>query len=258
MSITCHDTESVRARLRAVQQRIAQAERQYGRAPGAVTLLAVSKASPALAIQAVHAEGQTLFGESYLQEALPKIEALQGQGMEWHFIGPLQSNKTKHIAQHFAWAHSIDREHIAQRLSAQRCLSVQNHRALPPLNICLQVKVGDEAQKAGVNVSDQAAVMTLAHAVAKLPQLKLRGLMAIPVPLQDFDAQRRAFSAVRKTFERLNEDGLALDTLSMGMSNDMEAAIAEGATIVRIGSAIFSAWSKVGTSKPGTCAGERM
>ena len=254
ISITCHDMESVRARLRMVRQRIEQAERQYGRAPGAVTLLAVSKASPALAIQAVHAEGQTLFGESYLQEALPKIEALQGQGMEWHFIGPLQSNKTKHIAQHFAWAHSIDREHIAQRLSAQRCLSVQSS----PLNICLQVKVGDEAQKAGVNVSDQAAVMTLAHAVAKLPQLKLRGLMAIPVPLQDFDAQRRAFSAVRKTFERLNEDGLALDTLSMGMSNDMEAAIAEGATIVRIGSAIFSAWSKVGTSKPGTCAGERM
>lgn len=233
MNLTRPDIDSIRVRLQAVRQRIALAERQYGRICGAVTMLAVSKAWPAHAIQVAHAEGQILFGESYLQEALPKIEALQAQDIEWHFIGPLQSNKTKHIAQHFTWVHSIDREHMAQRLSAQRH-SAQNH-----LNICLQIKVSDETQKAGVNVSDQAAVLKLAHAVAKLPHIKLRGLMAIPAPLQDFDAQRRAFGAVRETFERLNEDGLDLDTLSMGMSNDLEAAIAEGATIVRIGSAIF-------------------
>lgn len=234
------DRESIRARLRAVQQRIVQAEQRYGRAPGAVALLAVSKTWPVSAIRAAHEEGQMLFGESYLQEALPKIEAFHsrggidhGQGIEWHFIGPLQSNKTKQIAQHFAWVHSIDRELIAQRLSAQRSPT------LPLLNICLQVKVGDEAQKAGVNVRDPVALRRLADSVIGLSHIKLRGLMAIPAPLQNFDEQRRAFSAVREAFERLNRDGLGLDTLSMGMSNDMDAAVAEGATLVRIGSAIF-------------------
>ena len=171
MDIPGSDIDSVRVRLQAVQQRIAQAEQRYGRVPGAVTLLAVSKTWPVQIIRAAHAEGQTLFGESYLQEALPKIEALQDHGIEWHFIGPVQSNKTKNIAQHFAWVHSIDREHIAQRINAQRCISAQGHRALPPLNICLQVKIGDEAQKAGVNVSDQAALQSLAHTVAGCPVL---------------------------------------------------------------------------------------
>ncbi len=251
------DRESIRARLLAVRQRIAQAEQRYGRAwgggscaslrsphlgilPGEVALLAVSKACPVSAIRAAHEEGQMLFGESYLQEALPKIEALHsqggidhGQGIEWHFIGPLQSNKTRQIAQHFAWVHSIDRELIAQRLSAQRSPS------LPPLNICLQVKVGGEAQKAGVDVHDRAALQRLASSVAALPHIKLRGLMAIPAPRRDFADQRHAFSVAREAFEQLNRDGFGLDTLSMGMSNDMDAAIAEGATLVRIGSAIF-------------------
>ena len=225
--------ESISARLLAVRQRIAQAEQRYGRAPGAVALLAVSKTWPVSAIQEAHEAGQSLFGESYLQEALPKIEALHGQGMEWHFIGPLQSNKTRQIAQHFSWAHSIERELIAQRLSAQRS------PALPPLNICLQIKVGGEAQKAGVDVHDRAALQRLVDGVVGLPHIKLRGLMAIPAPVQGFDEQCRAFAAVREVFEQLNRDGLGLDTLSMGMSSDMDAAIAEGATLVRIGSAIF-------------------
>lgn len=226
------DMELVRMRLQAVRQRIVQAERCYGRAPGTVALLTVSKTWPTSAIQVVHKEGQGIFGESYVQEALPKIEALQGRDMEWHFIGPVQSNKTRAIAQHFAWVHSVDREQIAQRLSAQS-------QRVSPLNICLQVKIGDEAQKAGVDVRDQVTLRKLAHAIARLPHLKLRGLMVIPAPLQDFDAQRHAFRRVREAFERLNEDGLSLDTLSMGMSNDLEAAIAEGSTLVRIGSAIF-------------------
>ena len=227
------DAAAVRARLLAVRQRIVRAEQRYGRAPGTVALLAVSKTWPMSAIRIAHEEGQVLFGESYLQEALPKIEALQGQSLEWHFIGPLQSNKTRQIAQHFSWVHSIDRELIVQRLNAQRSPS------LPPLNICLQVKVGDEAQKAGVDVRDTVALQRLAANAAGLPHIKLRGLMAIPAPLQDFDEQRRAFAMVREAFERLNREGAGLDTLSMGMSNDMDAAIAEGATLVRIGSAIF-------------------
>jgi PLP dependent protein len=197
--------------------------------------MAVSKGWPAATVRLAHAAGQRAFGENYLQEALPKTETLCDQGIEWHFIGPIQSNKTKGIALNFAWVHSIDRELIAQRLSTQR---PQN---MPPLNVCLQVNVGGEAQKAGVDVHDQNALQRLAHAVAGLPQLKLRGLMAIPLPLQDVDGQRHAFCAVRAAFEKLNADGLALDTLSMGMSNDMDAAIAEGATVVRIGSAIFGA-----------------
>lgn len=233
MNIFIPDGEPIGARLRAVQQRIAQAEQRFGRIPGAVTLLAVSKGWPVSALHAVRTAGQALFGESYLQEALPKIDALHNHGIEWHFIGPLQSNKTKQIAQHFSWVHSVDRESIARRLSAQRSATLQ------PLNICLQVKTGDEAQKQGVDVHDLAALERLAESVSELPHIKLRGLMTIPAPLQAFDEQRRLFSAVREVFERLNQNGWGLDTLSMGMSNDMEAAIAEGATLVRIGSAIF-------------------
>lgn len=221
------------ARLQAVRQRIAEAEQRFGRLPGSVTLLAVSKTWPTYAIRAALGAGQTRFGESYVQEALPKIEALQGEGAEWHFIGPIQSNKTKNITTYFSWVHSVDRLSIAQRLSTQR------PPALPPLNVCLQINVGGELQKAGVDVADWPTLQRLAHTVAELPQLRLRGLMAIPPPLYEIAQQRRAFRVLREMLERLNTDGLRLDTLSMGMSGDLEAAIAEGATMVRIGSAIF-------------------
>lgn len=228
-------TDSIQARLDAVRQRIAEGERRHGRPPGAVILLAVSKTWPVADIRAAIEAGQTRFGESYLQEALPKIAALPDKGLEWHFLGPIQSNKTKNIALHFDWAHGVDRLIIAERLNAQR----PPH--MPPLNVCLQVNVGNEPQKAGVQVQELPA---LASAVAALPRLKLRGLMAIPPPADNIGEQRQAFRIVREALERLNGGGLALDTLSMGMSGDMEAAIAEGATLVRIGSAIFGERTK--------------
>lgn len=217
-------------RLNAVRAHVVSAERQYGRVPGSVALLAVSKTWPVADILAAVDAGQTRFGESYVQEAMPKIEALAGRGIEWHFIGPIQSNKTKQIARCFDWVHSIDRLSIAQRLNDQR------PPELPSLHVCLQVNIGDEPQKAGVSLTELPA---LADAVAALPRLKLRGLMAIPPLTDNFEAQRRVFRQVREAFESLNAKGLRLDTLSMGMSGDLEAAIAEGATVVRIGSAIF-------------------
>ncbi|MDX1251436.1 MAG: YggS family pyridoxal phosphate-dependent enzyme [Gammaproteobacteria bacterium] len=222
--------DSIQARLNAVRAHIASAEHQYGRAPGSVTLLAVSKTWPVADILAAVDAGQACFGESYLQEAVPKIEALAGKGIEWHFIGPIQSNKTKPIALHFDWVHSIDRLSVAQRLNDQR------PPELPPLHACLQVNIGNEPQKAGVGLAELPA---LADAVAVLPRLRLRGLMAIPPLTDNFNTQRQIFRRVREALERLNARGLNLDTLSMGMSGDLEAAIAEGATMVRIGSAIF-------------------
>jgi PLP dependent protein len=216
--------------LQQVLERIRAAERRYGREPGAVTLLAVSKQQPIEAIRAAAAAGQRCFGENYLQEALPKIEALASEGLEWHFIGPLQSNKTRPVAEHFAWMHSVDRLKIAQRLSEQR------PDALPPLNICLQVNISGEASKSGVEPDD---LPELAAAVTRLPRLRLRGLMAIPAPSEDFAEQRRACARLRECQERLLGAGQDLDTLSIGMSDDLEAAIAEGATLVRIGTAIF-------------------
>jgi len=220
--------------LAAVQQRIALAAQLASRDPRSVTLLAVSKTFPAEDVRATHAAGQHAFGENYVQEALTKIETLADlrASLEWHFIGPLQSNKTRPVAENFDWVHSVDRLKIAQRLAEQRPAH------LPPLNVCLQVNVSGEASKAGVSPAEAAEV---AHAIAALPQLRLRGLMSIPEPAETIDAQRVPHRQLRELFERLRADGLELDTLSMGMSSDLEAAVLEGATIVRVGTAIFGA-----------------
>ncbi|MGF6727139.1 pyridoxal phosphate enzyme (YggS family) [Paraburkholderia sp. GAS41] len=218
--------------LHAVSQRIALAEQTAARDPHSVTLLAVSKTFPADDVRAAHAAGQRLFGENYVQESLAKIEALADlrASLEWHFIGPLQSNKTRPVAENFDWVHSVDRLKIAQRLAEQRPAH------LPPLNVCLQVNVSGEASKAGVTPAEAAEV---AHAIAALPQLRLRGLMSIPEPAETVEEQRVPHRQLRELFERLRADGLELDTLSMGMSGDLEAAVLEGATIVRVGTAIF-------------------
>ncbi|MDY7577978.1 YggS family pyridoxal phosphate-dependent enzyme [Herbaspirillum sp. RTI4] len=232
--------------LQAIHQRIERAVTAAGRAPGSVQLLAVSKTFDAAAVADAVAQGQTAFGENYVQETLDKIATLAASGapaLEWHFIGPLQSNKTRQIAEHVDWVHSVERLKIAQRLSDQR------PPQLPPLNICLQVNISGEASKSGTTVQDMPA---LAAAVAALPRLRLRGLMAIPAPGADVQQQRAAFAQVRVLFENLRAQGLALDTLSMGMSDDLEAAIAEGATIVRIGSAIFGARTYPSPTKEST------
>lgn len=203
---------------------------EAGRAASDVTLLAVSKTFAPGAIREAYQGGQTCFAESYVQEALNKIAALQDLPIEWHFIGPIQSNKTRAIAEHFTWVHSVDRLKIAERLSAQRPAH------LPPLQICLQVNVSEEVSKSGVPSGE---VSQLAMKVAQLPHLNLRGLMAVPAPNDDVAAQRAAFAQLRELRDQLSRQGLPLDTLSMGMSHDFAAAIAEGATMVRIGSAIF-------------------
>lgn len=197
-----------------------------------VKLVAVSKAQPASAIREAYAAGQTIFGENYLQEALDKQSQLTDLGIEWHFIGPMQSNKTQPISQHFAWVHSIDRLKIAQRLNDAR------PPQLPPLQVCIQVNVSHEDSKSGVAPDDLAA---LATEIAKLPRLKLRGLMAIPAPTKDINQQIAQFKRVRECYDALLAQGFALDTLSIGMSEDYRAAIAQGATFVRIGSALFGA-----------------
>lgn len=205
-----------------------------GRAPEQVQLLAVSKTFDAAAVAEAADAGQPAFGENYLQEALDKISSLEtlrpGNQVEWHFIGPIQSNKTRPIAEHFAWVHSVDRLKIAQRLSEQR----PEH--LPPLNVCLQINISGEASKSGALPAQAAA---LAATIAALPRLRLRGLMAIPEPAQSDAARRRPLREMRELMQALRAQGLDLDTLSMGMSDDLEAAVAEGATIVRIGTAIF-------------------
>lgn len=216
--------------LQAVKSRIVAATLQNGRTVESVELLAVSKTFPAEAVREAFAAGQTAFGESYVQEALTKIAALRDLPLEWHFIGPLQSNKTRQVAENFAWVHSVDRAKIAERLSSAR------PAGLPPLQVCLQVNVSGEASKSGVT-PDEAE--TLAAHVQALSHLKLRGLMAIPAPTDDTALQHQQFRIVHDLFVQLNRRNFRLDTLSMGMSDDMEAAIAEGATIVRVGSAIF-------------------
>lgn len=212
-----------------VRERIREAAQASQRDSQSVGLLAVSKTKPAAAVREAYAAGQRDFGENYLQEALAKQAELSDLDLVWHFIGPIQSNKTKLIAEHFHWVHSVDRLKIAQRLSEQRPAH------LPPLNICLQVNVSGEASKSGCAPE---ALPALAAAVAALPSLRLRGLMAIPEPTSDPSAQRAAFARLRELQEGLPQ---SLDTLSMGMSDDLEAAIAEGATWVRIGSALFGA-----------------
>jgi len=197
-----------------------------------VNLLAVSKAQSAIAIREAYAAGQKLFGENYLQEALDKQSQLADLAIEWHFIGPIQSNKTQLIAQHFNWVHSIDRLKIAQRLNDAR------PETLAPLQVCIQVNISNEESKSGVT---QQELDTLASAISKLPRLKLLGLMAIPEPSNDNNKQRIQFKQVRECYDALLEKGFTLDTLSIGMSDDYRIAIEEGATIVRIGSALFGA-----------------
>jgi hypothetical protein len=216
--------------LQAVRRRVEEAAAQCGRDPGAILLLAVSKTFGPDVIRAAHACGQRAFGESYAQEAVNKIEVLRDLDLEWHFIGPIQSNKTRLLAENFSWVHGVDREKIAQRLSEQR------PNGMVPLNVCIQVNVSGEPSKSGVPPEQVAA---LARTMAALPRINLRGLMAIPEPTADVALQRARFRQVRELKDKLVARGLTLDTLSMGMSADMEAAIMEGATIVRVGSAIF-------------------
>ncbi len=207
-------------------------ERRYDRPPGGVRVLAVSKTKPPEAVRAAAEAGQREFGENHVQDALVKLDALGGLDLIWHFIGPVQSNKTRVVATRFDWVHSIDRAKIATRLNAQR------PEELPPLEVCIQVNVSGEDSKSGV---DPDQVEELARVVSGLPRLKLRGLMTLPRISAGLQTQRQPFATLRRILETLNTRGFALDTLSMGMSNDMEAAIAEGATIVRIGTAIFGA-----------------
>jgi pyridoxal phosphate enzyme (YggS family) len=225
---------SIESNLQEVKRRISGAALAAGREPAAVCLLAVSKTFAAEAVRRAHAAGQRAFGENYVQEALAKIDALADlrPGIEWHLIGPLQSNKTRAVAEAFDWVHSVDRLKVAQRLAEQR------PAGLPPLQLCLQINISGEASKSGVRPAEAAA---LALAVAALPRERvvLRGLMAIPEPAGEFDAQRMPHRALRELLAAVNARGLALDTLSMGMSADLEAAVAEGATIVRVGTAIF-------------------
>ena len=220
----------VGAALHAVRTRIGELEQRYRREPGSVRLLAVSKTMPPEAIGAAIAAGQRAFGENHLQDAMTKVEAFARRGVSWHFIGAVQSNKTRPISAHFDWVHGIEREKIATRLSAQRPAGRE------PLDVCIGVDVSDEATKSGVPSSE---VEPLARVVRELPGLRLRGLMAIPRPSEDFDSQRIPFRLLREILDDLNAKGLGLDTLSMGMTGDLEAAVAEGATIVRIGTAIF-------------------
>lgn len=222
--------QNLAARVATLRSRIAAAAAAAGRSADSVTLLAVSKAQPAELIAAAADCGITQFGESYLQEALPKIAALRERGLGWHFVGRIQANKTAPIATGFDWVHAVDRLRIAERLAAQR----PAHG--PPLNVCLEVNVAGEASKGGI---EPAELPALAGAVAALPRLKLRGLMCLPPQEQDVARQRAWFARARALLEALNASGLALDTLSMGMSGDFEAAIAEGSTIVRVGTALF-------------------
>ena len=216
--------------LQAVQARISNAAAAVGRSPGSVRLLAISRPRPLAWVLDAAEAGQRAFGENYVQEGIDKIAAVSGRNLEWHFIGPLQSNKTKPVAEHFDWVHPIDRLKIAERLSAQR------PAYLAPLQVCVQINVSGEASKSGC-APDEA--LALCRAVAALPGLQLRGLMAIPEPTDDLQAQRIPFRKLRELREQICAAGLPLDTLSMGMSHDLEAAVAEGATIVRIGTAIF-------------------
>ena len=222
--------------LQAVHERIAAAALKAGRKPEEVLLLAISKTWSAADVREAVVVGQKAFGENYVQEGIDKVVELSSLKLEWHFIGPLQSNKSRQVAESFDWVHSVDRLKIAQRLSEQR------PDALPPLQVCLQVNVSGEDTKSGVRLED---VEALAQQVMRLPRLRLRGLMAIPAPVDDYAQQRQAFHLVREAFQQLKAGGLPLDTLSMGMTLDLEAAIAEGSTLVRVGTAIFGERNKI-------------
>ena len=227
----------IETQLKTVRERVAEACRAANRPTDAVTLLAVSKTFGADAVEAAYAAGQTAFGENYIQEAVHKITQLRHLPLQWHCIGPIQSNKTRLVAEHFDWVHTVDRLKTAQRLSEQR------PPGLPPLQVCIQVNVDGGATKSGVLPADALA---LAQQVAALPQLRLRGLMSIPEPAPDFVAACALFARVKVVFDALNAAGLGLDTLSMGMSADLAPAIQAGSTMVRVGSAIFG-----GRPRPG-------
>ena len=220
--------------LAAVRERIAAAERRFDRPPGSVALVAVAKTKPASLIREAWEAGQRRFGENFVQEAVAKVDELSTLagpgGIEWHFVGALQANKSRTVAERFDWVHTVDRVRIARRLSDQR------PAWLAPLNVCLQVNVSGEGSKFGVDVSEAA---DLASAVAELPRLRLRGLMTIPRPCPGLDEQRGALRPLVEAYERLRGDGHPLDTLSMGMTDDLEAAVAEGSTLVRVGTAVF-------------------
>ena len=221
---------NVEKNLQRIKNLIAESARKYGRDPESVRLLAVSKRKPASDIRRAYQCGQTEFGENFLQEAQGKIEELRDLDIRWHFIGAIQSNKTRFIAKLFDWAHCIDRVKIARRLSEQRPAQ------MAPLNVCIQVNLDHEDSKAGIDLGE---VSGLAQEIRELPGLRLRGLMSIPAPREDFAAQRAAFARLAAALESLRQQGIDCDTLSMGMTRDMEAAIAEGSTLVRIGTAIF-------------------
>ncbi|MGL5472234.1 MAG: YggS family pyridoxal phosphate-dependent enzyme [Shewanella sp.] len=219
-------------RLAVAQSRIAQAAQKYARLPHSIRLLAVSKTKPIADIIAAYDAGQRCFGENYVQEGVTKIESLKTThpDIEWHFIGPLQSNKTTLVAQHFDWMHTLSREKIAQRLNEQRPAN------LAPLNVCIQINISDEDTKSGI---DAQQMLPLANSISQLPQLRLRGLMAIPSATDDIEQQTRELSELKHLFDTLKQHYPDVDTLSMGMSNDLDIAIACGSTMVRIGSAIF-------------------
>ncbi len=223
---------TIKENIQEVRRRLAKACADAGRSPDQVQLLVVSKTFGAAAVREAHAAGERAFGENYVQEALEKIDALADlrSGIEWHLIGPLQSNKTRVVAASFDWVHSVDRLKVAQRLSEQR------PEGLPPLQICLQVNISGEASKSGLAPRE---VPALAAQLAALPRLRLRGLMAVPEPAAELQAQRQPHRQLAQLLKTLQDQGLDLDTLSMGMSADLEAAVLEGATLVRVGSAIF-------------------
>jgi pyridoxal phosphate enzyme (YggS family) len=222
--------QNIENNLNWIRAQILQASKQYDRDPDSVLLLAVSKRKPAADIRRAFQLGQNDFGENYLQEAQQKMSDLQDLEICWHFIGAIQSNKTRDIAQSFDWAHCVDRVKIAQRLSDQRPATFS------PLNVCIQVNLDQEASKAGIGLDE---VVEMASAIHQMPGIRLRGLMSIPAPRENFEQQRAAFSQLANALETLRQAGIGCDTLSMGMTQDMEAAIAEGSTLVRIGTAIF-------------------
>jgi len=218
--------------IATVRQQIAQSCAQYQRKPDSVTLLAVSKTKPAEAVREACLAGQREFGENYLQEALEKQQTLSDLDISWHFIGPIQSNKTKAITENFHWVHSVDRLKIAQRLNDQR------PEGLPALNICLQINISEETSKSGISLEE---LPKIAEQISQMPNLCLRGLMAIPAPAESFEQQRIPFAKLNQALKQLQTLYSDIDTLSIGMSGDMDAAIAEGSTMVRIGTAIFGA-----------------
>ena len=222
--------QNIEKNLREIHQQIEQSASQYGRNKRTISLLAVGKKKPSGDLRKAYECGQRDFGENFLQEAQAKMRELADLDIVWHFIGPVQSNKTRPLAESFNWVHCIDRLKIAQRLSNQR------PESMPPLNICIQVNIDLESTKSGV---DPAQINDLAEAISKLPRIKLRGLMAIPAQRSDFESQREPFAKLNQALLVLQQRGLDCDTLSMGMSHDMRAAIAEGSTLVRIGTAIF-------------------